>query len=135
MNNSTHAVNCICLLCEERRGSGGDMASLPTTGAVKLDGGKSPAMRGMAAYFPNALLAVADVSRFGYVKYGEWGGWRKVDDAIPRYADAMMRHLLARASGEMFDQESKLRHAAQLAWNALALLELELQNARSEPVS
>lgn len=110
------------------------MAVDTLVGAVKLDNGKPPAMRGLGCYFPHALLAVAEVSGFGYVKYKTWGGWRNVEDGEARYADAMMRHLLARAGGEIFDQESKLRHAAQLAWNALALLELELQNARSEPV-
>jgi len=92
----------------------------------KYDAGKPPAWRGLATYFPRALLAVAEVSGFGYEKYKEWNGWRKVANGDQRYADALLRHTLARASGETFDPESKLRHAAQAAWNALAVLELEL---------
>ncbi len=93
----------------------------------KLDTGKPPVFRGLATYFPRALLAVAGVSAFGQQKYGEWGGWVRVDDGPRRYADALLRHTLQRASGQEFDDESKLRHAAQAAWNALAVLELELR--------
>lgn len=96
---------------------------------MKLDTGKPPAFRGLAEYFPLALLEVAGVSAFGHVKYKEWGGWVKVENASGRYADALMRHTLQRAAGQEFDEESKLRHAAQAAWNALAVLELELREA------
>lgn len=101
----------------------------------KYDGGKPPIFRGLASYFPRALTAVAEVSAFGFQKYKSWGGWVDVVDGDKRYADALFRHSIQRAGGEVFDQESKLRHAAQAAWNALAVLELELRAAEKDKVS
>ena len=76
--------------------------------------------------FPRALTAVIEVATFGANKYTEHG-WVTVPDGINRYSDAMGRHLLAEAKGEEFDPESKLKHAAHSAWNALARLELILR--------
>ena len=75
--------------------------------------------------FPHALKSVADVSTFGISKYAIHS-WITVPDAKARYQDAMMRHLLAQAAGEINDPESGLPHAAHAAWNALAVLELSL---------
>ena len=94
--------------------------------AQKLDAGKAPMWRGLVAYFPNALSAVAQVSQMGKDKYGEWGGWRYVEGAEGRYTDALMRHMSAVARGELFDPESGLPHKAHAAWNALAILEMQL---------
>ena len=46
-------------------------------------------------------------------------------DAEDRLLDALYRHMLAAAAGEKTDPESA--HAAHAAWNALALLELEIR--------
>jgi hypothetical protein len=92
----------------------------------KLDGGKPPMWRGLMAYFAAALNGVAKVSQMGHDKYGEWGGWRRVENAQQRYSDALLRHLHYYAMGEKLDIESGLSHLAHAAWNALAILELEL---------
>ena len=76
--------------------------------------------------FPRALTAVIEVATFGANKYTEHG-WVTVPEGINRYTDAMGRHLLAEAKGEVLDAESKLKHAAHSAWNALARLELILR--------
>lgn len=94
---------------------------------AKLDAGKAPVMRGVVGYFPRALEAVALVSAFGAEKY-TWGGWRDVQDGFDRYSDAMGRHFLAEASEGRIDAATGLEHAAQVAWNALARLELQLSN-------
>lgn len=75
--------------------------------------------------FPQALSAVVDVATFGAKKYAR-SSWRTVPDAAQRYADAMHRHMLAQARGERLDPDSGLPHCAHIAWNALALAELEL---------
>ena len=75
--------------------------------------------------FPRALVAVAWVSTFGAEKYAAHS-WKLVPRAGERYEDALHRHILAQASGEVNDPESGLPHAAHVAWNALALLELQL---------
>ena len=94
----------------------------------KFDEGKAPAFQGLAEYFPRALLAVADISLYGKQKYGSYGGWPNVPAAGYRYADALWRHLLAFARGEVVDPESNKLHNAHAAWNALAVLELELRH-------
>lgn len=93
---------------------------------IKYDQDKPCVNRGMFAYFPKALLEVAKVSDFGAQKY-ERGGWKTVPDGIERYFDALGRHLLNFQIEGTFDKESGLRHMAHLAWNALAVLELQLQ--------
>lgn len=75
--------------------------------------------------FPRALYAVAEVCTYGCKKYTR-DGWKSVPNGINRYTAAMARHRLNRNMGETRDPESKLLHRAHEAWNALALLELEL---------
>jgi hypothetical protein len=99
---------------------------LPTQPGAKLDAGKAPVMRGVMMYFPRALVAVANVSNYGAEKY-TWGGWLSVEDGISRYSDALGRHLLAEAIDGSIDPDTDLLHAAQVAWNALARLELMLR--------
>lgn len=101
---------------------------------MKHDAGKTPTMQGLFEYFPRALMAVADVSAFGFEKYKTWGGWRSVPDAVNRYANAKGRHMLAEAMGQSHDPESNLMHAAHEAWGALAKLEMQLK-ARDLPAS
>jgi len=79
--------------------------------------------------FPHALSAVVDVATFGAAKYAR-SSWKTVPNAAQRYADAMHRHMLAQARGERLDPESGLPHCAHIAWNALALAELELGSAQ-----
>lgn len=99
---------------------------LPNEPGAKLDDGKAPLMRGVLNYFPRALAVVAAVSHYGATKY-TWGGWISVDDGINRYSDAMARHLVAESIDGERDPETDLLHAAQVAWNALARLELMLR--------
>ena len=111
-------------------------AELDPTGAnphepgAKLDGGKTAVYQGFIAYFPHALQCIAAVSQKGAEKY-TWNGWRDVPDAENRYLDAMMRHLMAYTGGEFYDSGpggTNLPHLAQVAWNALAVLELAIQD-------
>ena len=91
----------------------------------KLDSGKEAAFRGLIDYFPRACLAVAAVSTKGAKKY-TWKGWESVPDGIGRYSDALIRHLTALSIEGEHDKEGFL-HRAQVAWNALAVLELYLR--------
>lgn len=93
---------------------------------AKLDDGKIYAGL-VLGDFANALKAVAEVGTFGANKYSK-SGWLSVPDGIARYEDAKTRHWLARMSGERLDSDSGLMHKAHEAWNALAVLELELRN-------
>ena len=90
---------------------------------AKLDAGKP--LAGILLDFSLALRAVVAVGTFGANKYAR-GGWQEVDNGIERYTDAMLRHAL-KEPRETHDPDSGLHHAAHLAWNALARLELMLR--------
>jgi len=87
---------------------------------AKLDAGKNR-LGLVLGGFALALIEVGKVGTFGANKYTE-NGWKYVKDGEKRYTDALYRHLLAEASGEEFDSETGLLHAAAVAWNALARL-------------
>lgn len=98
----------------------------PHEPGAKLDAGKVCTYRGLIDYFPRAIEQVAAVSTFGASKYA-WKGWETVPEGIPRYSDAMVRHLTDESKGQPYDSDSGLLHAAHTAWNALARLELMLR--------
>jgi hypothetical protein len=110
----------------------------PHEPGAKLDVGKSPVFRGMFDYFPRAIDAVSVVSLVGANKYA-WKGWESVPDGFNRYSDAMARHLTSEGRGELYDTAAGgtgLLHAAQVAWNAMARLELllrEIENGDKVP--
>lgn len=97
------------------------------TPGAKLDHGK-PRPWLMFAGFSRALSAVADVTTTGAQKYTPHG-WRFVVDGEERYMDAFGRHLLALGGGEHVDADTGSLHKAQMIWNLLASLELELDAA------
>jgi hypothetical protein len=98
----------------------------PHQGGAKLDDGK--VMAGLLGDFALALRAVAEVGTYGAGKYTQ-GGWQQVPNGITRYNHAKWRHLLD-GCHEPCDAGSGLSHAAHEAWNALAVLELRLREAR-----
>lgn len=98
----------------------------PHEPGAKLDAGKSPVFRGALDYFPRAIKAVAEVSKFGASKYA-WKGWESVPDGINRYSDALARHITDEAIEGPYACDSNLLHKAHVAWNALAALELYLR--------
>lgn len=101
------------------------------TPGAKLDAGKAPVFQGAIAYFPRALSAVADVSALGAAKYA-WKGWEAVPNGFDRYSNALGRHL-CKEGYELIDSDLGCLHAAQVAWNALARLELLLREQEKQP--
>lgn len=95
-----------------------------TTGA-KLDAGKNR-LGLVLGGFSNALQAVGEVGTFGANKYTD-NGWVDVPNGMNRYTDAMLRHHLQELAGEEKDQDSGFYHDTQVAWNALARLELRIR--------
>lgn len=92
---------------------------------AKVDAGK-PRVSLVYDAMPRALWHVAEVGTFGAQKYTD-NGWQEVPNAIGRYRDAMYRHQMKRAAGELVDPDSGFLHSAHEAWNALAILELEIR--------
>ena len=100
-------------------------APLPTDSAARK---RIPIVTGVLDYFPDAVAAVAEVSFVGNEKHnpGEPLHWSRGKSAD--HADCIGRHLLERGT---MDPVTKVRHSAQLAWRALALLQIEIEDARA----
>lgn len=98
----------------------------PNQPGAKLDAGKN--RLGLVIFgFSRALQEVGRVGTYGANKYTD-NGWVDVSNGEQRYTDAMLRHLLREATGEEFDPDTGLLHAAHAAWNALARLDLLLRD-------
>jgi hypothetical protein len=84
-----------------------------------------PLAKGVVDYFPDALAAVAEVSRVGNDQHnpGQPLHWERSKSTD--HADCIMRHLIERGQ---IDADG-LRHSAKLAWRALALLQVEIETA------
>ena len=86
---------------------------------------KAKPMAGVLLDFSRALQTVVDVGTYGAKKYTRLG-WATLPEGSQRYTDAMMRHLLAMdVDPDGLDPETGLPHLAHIAWNALAVLELQ----------
>lgn len=92
---------------------------------AKMDSGKTLAWT-MCAGFGRALTEVAEVTTIGARKYSP-DGWVDVLDGQERYMNAFARHMMALAAGERIDSDTGCLHKAQMIWNLLAALELELR--------
>ena len=97
--------------------------TLPNTSAERK---ALPICSGVVDYFPAALAAVAEVSRVGNDKHNPGEPLHHARGKSMDHADAIMRHLIDRGQ---VDSETGLRHSAELAWRALALLQEELEQA------
>ena len=97
----------------------------------KYDNGK-PMVGTLTDVFSRALMAVGACIEYGTHKYPDPKNWQLVDNGIKRYRDAMVRHLLKYNAGIDKDEETELPHLAHMAWNALAILELYMQEHKDE---
>jgi hypothetical protein len=84
-----------------------------------------PMARGLLDYFPDALAAVARHSKASNDKHNpgqplQWSREKSSD-----HADCILRHLAGRGGRG----EDGARHSVGLAWRALALLQLEIEEA------
>jgi hypothetical protein len=101
---------------------------------AKLDLGKPPIFEGALQYFPRAIEAVAKLSLWGATRY-TWEGWRSVPDGFKRYSNALGRHVLKEKTEGLYDLDARndpkhpaeILHATQVAWNALARLDLLIE--------
>lgn len=76
--------------------------------------------------FARALVEVGKVGTEGAKKYTPHG-WLEVPNGIRRYRSGMLRHHFQESEGELIDPDFGLMHSAHRAWNALAVLELQLR--------
>ncbi len=109
---------------------------LPTASAARK---KVPVTRGVLDYFPAALAAVAEVSRIGNEKHNPGEPMHHAREKSSDHADCVARHLMERGGWDEFDLPSgehvRVRHSAEMAWRALALLQEEIEAAGEAPVA
>lgn len=84
-----------------------------------------PIATGVLDYFPDAIAAVAELSRIGNEQHNpgkplRWDRSKSSDEA-----DALIRHFMERGAIDI----DGVRHSAKVAWRALALLQKEIETA------
>lgn len=92
-----------------------------------------PITRGVLDYFPDAIAAVAEVSRLGNEQHNPGQPLHWAREKSTDHADCIARHLIERGTADT----DGARHSAKLAWRALALLQTEIEEDREpkrEPV-
>ena len=90
-----------------------------------------PIASGVIDYFPDALCAVAELSRVGNDQHNpgkplHWDRSKSWDES-----DALMRHFIERGTVDT----DGVRHSTKVAWRALANLQKELENADEDAVA
>ena len=72
------------------------------------------------------LEEIARVFTAGAKKYGA-NNWQNLPDGYQRYKGALLRHLCELEKGNDTDEDTGCLHAAQIAWNAIAMLHFKMQ--------
>jgi hypothetical protein len=101
--------------------------SLPTDDKARK---ALPIFDGCVMYFPDALLAVAEVSRIGNEQHnpGEplhWARGKSMDQF-----NTGLRHQMDHRLGQRYDSDGG-RHLAKAAWRILAALQLDIEAERA----
>ncbi len=99
------------------------MPLLPTDAKERK---KIPLWSGLMQYFPDALSAVANLSYVGNEQHnpGQPLHWAREKSADQE--DTMLRHLMEKGT---IDTDG-IRHSTKVAWRALAMLQLEIENSK-----
>lgn len=93
--------------------------------------GRFPMADGLLDYFPNALAAVAEVSKIGNDKHNPGQTMHHSRGKSMDHRNKIMRHLCD-AGGK---DAGGVRHSAYVAWRALALLQEELEAQEGAPMA
>jgi hypothetical protein len=113
---------CTCNFCQEQRAKVAvHWSGLQDKSAAERK--NAPIARGLLDYFPDALVAVAELSKIGNDQHnpGQPLHWSR--DKSTDHADCILRHMIDRGK---VDTDGVL-HATKVAWRALAMLQLELE--------
>ena len=85
----------------------------------------TPITTGVLDYFPLAIAEIARVSKAGNDQHNPGQPLHWAREKSTDHADCLVRHLLDRGT---FDTDGQ-RHSGKVAWRALALLEVELEQS------
>lgn len=101
--------------------------SLPQDAAARK---AAPMAEGLLWYFPNALAAVAAVSKAGNDQHNPGEPMHHARGKSMDHADCIIRHLVDAGTIDTDGQ----RHTAKVAWRALALLQEEIEREEGCPL-
>lgn len=79
------------------------------------------------------LEEIAKVYTAGAKKYGP-NKWQGLPNGYQRYKGAMLRHLTELEKGNDVDPDTGCLHAAQVAWNAIAMLHCKMEEYKNSPI-
>lgn len=88
-----------------------------------------PVASGVLDYFPDAIAEVAHVSFVGNQQHNPGQPMHWARNKSTDHADCVARHLLEKGTVDV----DGVRHTAKLAWRALAMLQLELEQTSFPP--
>jgi hypothetical protein len=96
------------------------VTTLPDTAAGRKE---FPIASGVLDYFPDALAAIANVSKKGNDQHNPGQSLRWDRSKSGDESDCIIRHFMQRGTND----SDGIRHTAKLAWRALALLQKEIE--------
>lgn len=110
-------------MIDPKKGIGGAPTRATTLPEEPTKRKQHPIASGVMDYFPDALVAVSNVSWRGNEQHNpgqplHWARGKSFDEA-----DTMLRHFLQRGSLDV----DGTRHSAKMVWRALAILQKEIE--------
>jgi hypothetical protein len=126
MNVWSAQTSPVTMASQAMVGAGGAPMRASTFPTDAVGRKQRPVASGVLDYFPDALIAISEVSWQGNQQHNpgkplHWDRAKSGDES-----DALMRHFLQRG---LLDSDG-VRHSAKLAWRALALLQKEIEQTR-----
>lgn len=111
----------------EMIGPGGGPVRATTLPKEAAERKRYPVGTGVLDYFPDAIVAISNVSWHGNEQHNPGQSLRWSRSKSSDEADTLIRHFLQRGQ---LDTDGT-RHSAKMAWRALALLQKEIEDERA----
>lgn len=111
------------------------MSETNTAPDMRLPGDASdrkriPLWSGLFQYFPDALIAVAELSFIGNEQHNPGQPLHWAREKSTDHADCLLRHQMEVGT---IDKDG-VRHAAKVAWRSLAQLQLEIERSKPKQI-
>lgn len=89
-----------------------------------------PIASGVLAYFPDAIMEVANCSYVGNQQHNPGQPLHWAREKSTDHDDALLRHETDRLAGTVLDTDG-VRHRTKVVWRALAALQTEIEQERA----
>lgn len=128
----SHSHKAQCPACHPKPENEQDRTHMTSSAFTKLPTEAKarkavPLATGCLDYFPDALAAVAELSRIGNDQHnpGQPLHWSR--EKSNDHPDCLARHFVERGTIDT----DKVRHSTKVCWRALAILQLEIEAAKA----